>query len=182
QHRLELSPNRRKLLFTIQPHPFTPSTTLRVSRSSSPNHSVHADCRRVDDRSAREVTCMRWSFVLATFLLIAPLAHAQVPSATLRIEVRHDQMPVAEVKVLVSGMTHTTDAEGVVVVTVPPGRAEIVVVKDGFAPLTTSVSVAAGEQRDVIVELPPIFREEVTVSATRTDKRLEDQPLRVEVL
>ena len=59
------------------------------------------------------------------------------------------------------------------------------VVKDGFVPATASVQLAAGARQDVIIELQPqpTVEEHVTVvAATRTDKRLEDQPMRVEVL
>ena len=66
-----------------------------------------------------------------------------------------------------------------------PGTVEITVVKPGFAPATASVQVAAGATQDVVVELQPqpTLEETVTVVAsTRTDKRLEDQPMRVEVL
>src|SRR6476620_4342221 len=55
----------------------------------------------------------------------------------------------------------------------------------GFAPTTASVQVAGGAIQDVIVELRAqvTVEESVTVVAsTRTDKRLEDQPMRVEVL
>src|SRR5580765_6879979 len=55
----------------------------------------------------------------------------------------------------------------------------------GFAPVTTSVQLGAGAIQEVIVELQqqPSVEESVTVVAsTRTDKRLEDQPMRVEVL
>ena len=51
--------------------------------------------------------------------------------------------------------------------------------------MTTSVQVGAGATQEVIVELQPQpnLEESVTVVAsTRTDKRLEDQPMRVEVL
>ena len=47
------------------------------------------------------------------------------------------------------------------------------------------MTVAAGREQTVIVELPaqPIVEEETTVVATtRTGRRLEDQPMRVEVL
>ena len=57
--------------------------------------------------------------------------------------------------------------------------------KPGFAPTTASVQVAAGATQEVVVELQPqpAVEETVTVVAsTRTDKRLEDQPMRVEVL
>ena len=52
-------------------------------------------------------------------------------------------------------------------------------------PSTASVQVAAGATQEVVVELQPqpTVEETVTVVAsTRTDKRLEDQPMRVEVL
>ena len=50
--------------------------------------------------------------------------------------------------------------------------------------MTTTITVAAGQQQPLTIELekPPTVEETVTVSATRTDKRVEDQPMRVEVL
>lgn len=128
----------------------------------------------------------RGTLARALLVPVALLAHAQTPAQAqgpnLRIEVRHAERAVADVTVLVNGTTHTTDVAGLVLVTVPPGPADLVVMKDGFAPLTTSVTVAPDRLREVVVELQPALSEEVTVSATRTDKRLEDQPLRVEVL
>src|SRR4029434_8877167 len=62
---------------------------------------------------------------------------------------------------------------------------DITVLKSGFASTTVSVQVAVGATQDVVVELQaqPTVEETVTVVAsTRTDKRLEDQPMRVEVL
>jgi outer membrane receptor for ferrienterochelin and colicins len=126
---------------------------------------------------------MRWVSVVAILISItAPLARAQTPSTTLHIEVRHDSMPVSDASVLVNGIPYTTNAEGVVLMTIAPGNVEIVVVKDGFSPLTTSLSLEANQRRDVIVDLQRSLTEEITVSATRTDRRLEDQPMRVEVL
>src|SRR6478672_10249952 len=55
----------------------------------------------------------------------------------------------------------------------------------GFAPTTASVQAAGGAIQDVIVELRAQVTVEETVTvvaSTRTDKRLEDQPMRVEVL
>ena len=77
-----------------------------------------------------------------------------------------------------------TDARGEVRIDVTPGPVDLTIVKEGFAPVTTTVTVAAGQQQPVAIELekPPTIEESVTVSATRTDKRLEDQPMRVEVL
>jgi hypothetical protein len=64
-------------------------------------------------------------------------------------------------------------------------RLPTLVVKTGFAPATVSVQVAAGGVQEAFVELQVqrTVAETVTVVAsTRTDKRLEDQPMRVEVL
>jgi iron complex outermembrane receptor protein len=119
----------------------------------------------------------------AVLIAIAnPLAHAQAPPATLRIEVRHDANPLAGASVVVNGVAHTTDDEGVVAIAIPSGPTDIVVAKDGFVVVTTTVAAVAGRQQDVIVDLQPALREDITVSATRTDRRLEDQPMRVEVL
>jgi iron complex outermembrane receptor protein len=67
-------------------------------------------------------------------------------------------------------------------INVTAGTAAIIVTKAGFVAVTTTVSVEANQQRDVTIDLQASFEETVTVSATRTDKRLEDQPMRVEVL
>src|SRR5438128_3634735 len=105
-------------------------------------------------------------------------------TATVHIEVRSDTGPVGGAEVVVNGATHKTDARGVSIVTLPPGHVDIVVVKEGFAPASASVDVQANQQQPVVIELTrgSSVEEHVTVSATRTDKRLEDVPMRVEVL
>ena len=102
----------------------------------------------------------------------------------MRVEVVADARPVADAEVMVNGTTHHTAADGSVVIAVPSGRIEFTVVKRPFVPITSSVTVAAGQTQSVRIELQrqPSLEEEVTVSATRTGRRLEDQSLRVEVL
>ncbi|HMC69122.1 MAG TPA: carboxypeptidase-like regulatory domain-containing protein, partial [Mycobacteriales bacterium] len=92
--------------------------------------------------------------------------------------------PVAGAEVVVAGRTYVTDRSGEVRIDVTPGSVELTVVKEGFASVTTTVAVASGQQQPVTIELerPPTVQETVTVSATRTDRGLEDQPMRVEVL
>lgn len=118
-------------------------------------------------------------------ICVTPAApgHAQAPT-TVRVEVRHASAPVADAEVVISGITYKTAADGIVTARVVPGVVEITVFKKGFAPLTSSVTVAAGQTQPVLVDLQtqPTVEEEVTVSATRTDRRLEDQPMRVEVV
>ena len=127
-----------------------------------------------------------WKKCSLLLLLLIPadaVAAVQVPS-TVRVEVRHDAAPVADAEVLVNGTTYKTSADGTATASVEPGAVEITVVKDGFAPLTTSVTVAAGQTQAVLVDLQmqPAIEEEIIVSATRSDRRLEDQPMRVEVV
>lgn len=124
-----------------------------------------------------------WLCLTAMMLVTAATTGAQGPAATVRVEVRYEGQPVADAAVVVNGTAHGTEATGVVTGTVPAGAVEIVVVKEGFATVTSSVTVPAGGQQTVEVDLQSaVFEEAITVSATRTDKRLEDQPMRVEVL
>ena len=110
---------------------------------------------------------------------------AQNQTGTVRVQVRAAQKPIEDAEVVVAGASHRTDASGTTTVVTAAGNVDITVVKPGFAPVTTSVQVGAGATQEVIVELQPqpSLEESVTVVAsTRTDKRLEDQPMRVEVL
>src|SRR5262245_43297128 len=115
-------------------------------------------------------------------LLQAAVASAQ--PATLRIEVRTGDDAVRDAEVVVNGITQKTDAKGTAVFTLPPGHVEIVVVKTGFAPASASVDVLAGQQQAIPIALnrEATVEEHVTVSATRTDRGIEDQPMRVEVV
>jgi outer membrane receptor for ferrienterochelin and colicins len=121
---------------------------------------------------------------LVPVVLLALHAAAFAQTATVRVEVRSDVGPVHDAEVVINGTTHKTDGQGVVVVTLPPGHVDIVVVKEGFAPASASVDVRANQQQPVVIELNrgALVEEHVTVSATRTDKRVEDVPMRVEVL
>ena len=110
---------------------------------------------------------------------------AQNQAATVRVQVRAADKPVEGAEVVVAGTTHRTDSTGTAIIVTVPGSIEITVLKPGFATTTASVRVATAATQDVVVELQPqpALEETVTVIAsTRTDKRLEDQPMRVEVL
>jgi len=118
----------------------------------------------------------------AMFLLNAATVFAQ--TATVRVEVRSEDGPVRDAEVVVNSATQKTDAQGVTVFTVAPGSIEIVVVKEGFTPASASVDVQPNQQQPVTIDLNrnATVEEHVTVHATRTDKRVEDVPMRVEVL
>jgi hypothetical protein len=128
----------------------------------------------------------RATFLLIASLLLPPSAAAAVPQAgTLRVQVRSEGKPLEAADVVIRGVAHRTDADGAVSISVDAGPVTITVAKEGFLPATVTVQLAAGAQQDVVVDLqkPPDIEAHVTVvAATRTDKRLEDQPMRVEVL
>jgi iron complex outermembrane receptor protein len=105
-------------------------------------------------------------------------------TARLQIEVRSDDGPVRDADVVVNDTTRKTDANGTAVFTVPPGHVFIVAAKNGFAAGSAAVDLAPAQEQRVTIELTrlPSVEEHVTVSATRTDRGIEDQPMRVEVV
>src|SRR5215475_13526256 len=100
------------------------------------------------------------------------------------VDVRSNGEPVGDAEVVVNRATSRTDAQGKVVINVSPGRVDITIVKQGYIPASTSVDVRPNQQQPVIIDLvrEVTVEEHVTVSATRTDRGIEDQPMRVEVV
>ena len=124
------------------------------------------------------------SVVVLTVALMCTVT-GQEQDGRVRLEVRATADPVAGAEVVANGATHMTDEHGVVVLVVPAGNVQVTVVQEGFIPITVSVDVVAGQERMVRIDLVPeqVFEEEVTVVAsTRTERRIEDQAMRVEVL
>jgi iron complex outermembrane receptor protein len=119
-------------------------------------------------------------------LLLARVAvpDAQVAPAVVMIETRTADRPLPGAEVVVNGSLHRTNDTGSVTLRLPPGRVQIVARAEGFVAVETVVELRSGEQRTIVLELraPPTVEEEITVAATRTNKRIEDVPMRVEVL
>jgi outer membrane receptor for ferrienterochelin and colicins len=110
---------------------------------------------------------------------------AQLVRRTLHVAVRAGDAPLPGAEVLAAGTTFRTNSSGTAEVPVSAASIEITVVMRGFLPFTTTVDLPEGGDRSITVELQPLptIEEEMTViGATRTDKRLEDQAMRVEVL
>ena len=111
-------------------------------------------------------------------------AASQIAQTTVRIEVRAESAPVEGAIVSSGGRSSTTDAGGVVTWTMAPGPVQIGVVKEGFLPATVDV-IVTGVHFPIVVDLtvqPGLEEEVIVVATTRTGRRLEDQPTRVEVL
>jgi iron complex outermembrane receptor protein len=114
------------------------------------------------------------------------LALALQVQATARVEiaVSSDAGPVPRAQIVVVGNTAETGTDGRITLQLPAGTIDITVIKEGFNPVSVTVTVedGTGQVVPVVLERQAAIEEHVTVSATRTDKRIEDQPMRVEVL
>ena len=112
-------------------------------------------------------------------------ATAQERDGTLRVVVRSEGVPVAGATVTAGTRSAETDDAGAVQLQLPAGAVRVVVRKEGFFEFAHDAQVIAAQSTTVEVDLvrPPEVEEEVVVVAsTRTGRRLEDQPTRVEVI
>lgn len=133
----------------------------------------------------RETLVMRAGLALLVLIIASLPAFAQeVPRAAIRVEVKTDAGPVAGAIVNLNGVSVPTDQTGISVTTLPLGKVEVSVSKEGFLPAKASLQLDEVREWRITVELKPEqqAQEEVTVFATRTDTRLQDLPTRVEVL
>ena len=122
---------------------------------------------------------------LATLLIIvATAALGQVPLPSIRVVVKTDADPVSDAEVTANGRSVHTGQDGMAVLPTVLGQAEVSVTKEGFFPAHGTVTVEASQQAQLEVELQPQKEEheEVTVYATRTNVRMQDSPLHVEVI
>jgi hypothetical protein len=127
----------------------------------------------------------RVAFTLLALIAASPLAVSQEPPrATIRVEVRTETAPVAGAMVTLNGISVQTGQNGLAITTLPLGKVEVTVSKEGFLPAKTSLQVDEVREWQIEFELQPEKQreDEVTVYATRTETRLQDLPTRVEVL
>jgi iron complex outermembrane receptor protein len=127
---------------------------------------------------------MRKLFLVTAFVVCVVPISAQDQPISIRIEVESAAAPVPQATVAANGVSVQTDESGTAMINVNPGNVEITVSKDGFFPTTVSLAVDSTPGQQIVIELnsTPTVEEEVTVSATRIDMRLQDMPTRVEVL
>ena len=123
--------------------------------------------------------------LVMVLLAITTFAGAIPPQSpgTLVVEVRSQAQPIFEAEVRVGDRALLSDPRGEATLEFPPGEVTLTVRRPGFKVLTLSALVTAATTTRVTVELQPeVLEEEVTVTVTRTEQRIEDTPLRVEVL
>lgn len=116
--------------------------------------------------------------------LMAIALWAQDPQSHLKVEVTSEGRPVAGAEVKLNGRKTQTGPDGVAAASVPLGRLKVEVSKDGFLPTSTNLNIETSREWVVQVELRHArdAGEEITVYATRSDVRIQDLPVRVEVL
>jgi outer membrane receptor for ferrienterochelin and colicins len=103
-------------------------------------------------------------------------------TVVVRVRVTSDSAPLPSVMVRAGRASAETDSAGTVALRLGPGSHVIVAARIGFYPDSASLVARA----DTSLELRLMRREEaleaMIVSATRTERRIEQTPLRVEVL
>ena len=123
---------------------------------------------------------------LLAFLLLfpAPLA-AQQPTASLTVRVVHDAQPVENAAVRSGAIGALTGADGTARLALAAGAHVVVARRAGLAPDSVRLVLRAGQDTTVTIALAEEAGEEletVVVTATRGERRIEDEPVRVEVL
>ena len=77
----------------------------------------------------------------------------QNQSGTLVVNVRAGDKPASSAQVIVDGQTYVTDAAGRLRLPGPAGTVEVTALANGFLPATAVVTVVAGEERSITLEL-----------------------------
>jgi iron complex outermembrane receptor protein len=110
---------------------------------------------------------------------------AQARTGTIRVEVMEAGKPLPGATVSAGGESAATDATGAATLTLPAGSVLVVVTRDGYEPAAARIDVVAGEERRVRLVLTPRLTEQepgTVLASTRVARRVEDQPVPVEVL
>lgn len=132
-------------------------------------------------RSSASAVCL---VVCMLSMLLMPV-RAEAQDATLRVQVRSDGRPVEGATIVAGPVESETDANGAALMEVPPRATTVTVVKEGFISVSTDLTLTPGVEQTLTVELVAQLdvEEQVTVvGATRNERRVEDQAMRVEVL
>ena len=134
---------------------------------------------------------------LVTTLLIVERLDAQEAGnaaasdslATLRVLVTAQGTPLADAAVRAraadrSDASGSTDGAGIAILRLAPARYTLTAARIGFRPGSLVIALRPAQDTSVSLDLEAeaVEVEEVTVRSTRSERRIEDQPLRVEVL
>jgi len=115
-----------------------------------------------------------------TILLSAGALQAPV----VRVRVQGDGRPLSGARISLDTLDRRADRDGVALFPATAGSHRLVVTAVGWRPDSLTVTLAAARDTAIVVELEPVPAEleELVVATTRSPRRVEDEPLRVEVL
>lgn len=107
-----------------------------------------------------------------------------IPSGSLTVHVRHLTEPVAGAVVRAASFADLTDSSGSATLRLPTGPQRVIVGRLGFVPDTLSVEIVPAMDAAIDVQLSPavVRLAEVIVGASRVERRVQDEPERIEVL
>jgi outer membrane receptor for ferrienterochelin and colicins len=129
---------------------------------------------------------MNLAATASLIVLLSPIpVSAQIdPTPTIVVEVTANGAPLTGATVTMGSRTGQTNAEGIVMFNVSEGEHNIAVQHAGYVPAAVRIAVGAGPPARLTIALEeiPEHEETVIVTATRTNTRLQDQPVRVEVI
>ena len=122
--------------------------------------------------------------ILALALVASHRGLAAQDSASVRVTVSTAAGPLGDALVQSGTLKTRTDQSGFAALRLERGTRTLVVARIGYVPDTLSLVLLPGLDTMVSVVLAeqPAELEEIVVASTRSDRRVEDQPLRVEVL
>ena len=140
--------------------------------------------RRVALRLAAAIVLAGVASARAAAQGTTPEARATPAAASVHVTVRHEGTPVFGAAVRSGDASARTDARGTATLRLGAGTHAVVASRIGFAPETTLVALDAGRDTAIVITLDERLAalEEVVVNATRGERRIEDEPIRVEVL
>jgi outer membrane receptor for ferrienterochelin and colicins len=114
-------------------------------------------------------------------LILALVLPAQTAERTIVVHVTAGGRPLTGARVSGAGQVGQTDERGEVVLPSTPLSFDLTVEADGYLSATVRVP-GASTTIDIALEPLPEFEEQVVVNASRSPTRIQDQPLRVEVI
>lgn len=111
-------------------------------------------------------------------------ARAQDASARVTVVVRAGDAPVSEAEVRASGVVALTNEAGSATLRLRAGGHRVVVRRIGYERASLRLSLRAGADTTVTVSLEPeaVEVEGLVVTATRSERPVEEEPIRVEAL
>jgi iron complex outermembrane receptor protein len=124
---------------------------------------------------------LRTSIAFTALLLTSVTAHAQV-DASVTVRVTHDGEPVTAAQVASGDIGGLTDESGQVLLRLRAGDHVLRVQKVGIETVERPLRVRADTLVVIEVDEEAVEHEEIVVSSTRAERRIEDEPIRVEVV